>query len=277
MLQRFLLLLLLFLPAVESYGTEFSCLKVELEQLTHILYYNGFAINRTIDHYKEDLGAEFKQALDRLGPADLWIDFGAGTANALATHLRALRKSNSDRIPNMLGIVYSRPHQVETENPELKSFVQSGKVQYWAGRYVEDIPWVEFPRMTLGTDFFGPLSYTPRLSELLRKYLSVMEVDHSRLFVILGEAEPYPTKIIPATGGEPLALSDWLKTLPGIEVKTVRVSPGAWKKVALEIKRTSEKIRIPQLELVEMTAGSPPLRTFRVISGSALKSIPGKK
>ncbi len=239
-----------------------TCLQEQLVLLENRLISNHFEVDRTIRDFRDTIGESFTAALDSLGPEDVWFDFGSGRGYSAARFLQDIALRRPSQIPTAIGIVHTKASNAAIDDAGLKYLVKLGKFKEWAGRYVEDIPLGEFPKMSLGTDYYGPLSYTHRMSDLLRKYFEIMTPHKSTLFVVMFEPG-VQTEIVTKNGT--MTFSKWLETIPGISVR-VRKSPTHFGEQIIQITKLSNTIHIPELELIDLMDGAPPVRIFKVIT-----------
>jgi hypothetical protein len=231
----------------------------------------NFITDRGFSSYFRLFGDIVYKILLSMTAHDIVVDGGSGDAvlsdfvhtnkpqdyafqpEALARFNDYLLKPLSEK-PSYVGITYSLLgrtidyFQSRLQNPE--------KFRLILGRYFEQIPIPEISkgkRVKLLTDFYGILSYTPRIDLVFQKYMKLLDKDGVLLI-----------------GGTPRLTLDgrddfitWLKKIQGIEVTVFNdgVERGYL------IRKTSDLIRIPELEITkDMTPGKPPYRFYRSTS-----------
>ena len=88
------------------------------------------------------------------------------------------------------------------------------------GRFVEDIPSEEFGKNDVITDVYGPLAYTGRPHEVLRKYAAALKPE-GRIFAFLGSGLEHFGQInqVVTRSGQVLSFGEWLKTVPGLQTE----------------------------------------------------------
>lgn len=214
------------------------------------MHNNDFIVHRDFKNYVVELGSPFRIAISELGKGDIWVNFGAGQRNAELDYLQGVAIVNPE----------ARVYAIDFVKPELsafkmkfeKKFIASGQLVNITGRLIEDIPLTELPRFDVGSDLFGPISYTENLSTVLNTYLSLMQPMKSELFV-----RTLPSTYIITTDRKVLTLGSWLGRIKGLQ----RVWTGAMRNQFM-IAKLEESVQLPSLQLVAYNAAKPPLRIF---------------
>jgi hypothetical protein len=213
---------------------------------------NNFNHQRPYHAHEYCFGPDFKSILERLRVPSHWVDFGAGDGWAQLSY--EVDNPSHAAIPNMIAISVKRPPVNETIYNYMEKPLGS-QFRFLEGRFVEDIPTNEIPPVDLGTDLYGPASYTLRLSELFNKYFSVLKPKSGTLFVGL---VPEKTMIRTAKGN--LTLDQWLETLPGVHIQ--KMPHPETGDLGLKIQIDSNAVRVPHVKLVGATDDIPPFRQF---------------
>ena len=222
--------------AYSSEEAPWNC-SIQYAMLRMRLKFNAFVTSRTLGEYDVYIAREFMQFLKSLGPGSHWLDAGSGEAIALTQYLE--RHPGKARVT---GVVYSGKKPKKA--PE--------QLRYLSGRYIEDIPDEELGRADLISDVFGPGSYSTRVSQVLNKYLRILNAG-GRAFITLTSHSTVQVQ------GRNIPLQSYLLSLkppPGIEF--------GYEGNTLIIRKMREvEFRLPDLELVSLESGAPPERVFR--------------
>lgn len=217
------------------------------------------------------LGAAFEYALNRLNGKSHVIVAGAGLAK-LETDIYSqeyLIKPLADKptitsvsasLPNLLSLSNTY-HSVMSTSPldrihplrKIRALEQKTQHRF---RYIlsefEKVPSEELGMADVIIDAYGVLSYAKDVSEILRKYLSVLKPGGS-LFLMF-TADGLEIKV----GDQTLTFIDWLKTIRGLTVRGT--APGGY-----EIKAEPNTV-IPRLKIDEYNPGRGfPIRRYTQI------------
>jgi hypothetical protein len=263
-LKRSIVLLLIIFSLVCSLDTvSASWLKCSfaLTNNKRLLHSNNFNIHRGFNDYVKAFGPSFVDQVDYLRRQDVWVDFGAGEARAQLGSIGKLHTNDHPEIlewnGKMLALGVVKP-EWDWTNPIDKKFYQveeemiaAKRFEYREG-YLEDMPISELPTYRLGTDFYGALSYSTRISEVLERQIHRLEVELGLLFV---ETDVLNTKITDRSG-HTRNFVEWLKTIPGIEV----IQGSSVDRFA--IRRVASRFSVPQLKLSSIVSRKPPRRQF---------------
>ena len=237
-----------------------------LQSLSETLRMNNFAVERGLEKYADTFGPEFQTALYPLRNESNWVDFGAGQGRAALEYLKAQRGHSA----HAYGIVFKKPGMdVELLRLE-REMTEKGLYTSLEGRLLEDIPVEELPLIDVGTDFYGPLSYTGNLSFVLNRYLHLMRSPQtSRLFLVSPEPsvidrswDASNTTFIVTKTGEVKTVTGWLRDQKGIQIKP-RMYSGTH--ANFELIKEKDEVQLPRLEFVLSKEFNfpPALRIFR--------------
>lgn len=227
-----------------------------------------FIADRSYEVYRDDFGLFFLLDINRLRPTDTWVDFGSGLGFGLiGYYLQDLNEL--EYFANTVGITYRREsYQFDQGYKEVMDKTEAivgatGKLKFMEGKSIED-PELVIPEFKLGTDYFGPLSYTEDLSLTLSKYLGSMQDDGSlHVILAIGASEKRSQGItfIVDEEGKVFELIHWLQMLPGLKTQ-VYYSSDTYKSISIE--KTPEFAGIPELELLFLRDDGPPTRVFGI-------------
>jgi hypothetical protein len=242
----------------------------------------GYVIDRSLLSYAFVLPAEFKQTLASLGPADRWLDIGAGEGRAILDYVtgkydvmlqghaggkaKAVAMSIEDR----------RTAQWQTTAAAL----EPNQILYLVGRRFREYSPAELGRFKLITDVVGAFSYTRTLSTFMEHALGSLQVEGT-LYTLLqdvrseeGKNRPYYpgasflTQLTRADGSE-LTVCAWLKSISCVEATCEAKPPFPPPIEVYRIRKVCDAVTVPRLELVHFEAGTPPERGFRLASPAA--------
>ena len=249
---------------------------------------DGYVVDRTLVGYTQMLATDFDRDLANLGPADRWLDIGAGQGRAILDYYTSrfdiMHVDGRDRRGKRahavgISIEDRRSAHWRQEAQELAG----GKLQYFSRRPLEKYSLDEIGRFQIITDVIGGFSYTNDLSQFLAKVLSFLELNGSFYTLLQDvhtaegtnrpfyEGAPYLTEIRNADAAE-VKMCSWLKSITCAEVDC-EAKPG-WKPPieAFRIRKVCEDIRVPALVLLDYEAGTPPQRRFRLKDSAASAS-----
>ncbi len=217
---------------------------------------NIFIVSRDFAAYRAAFGSGFLQVVDHMKSQDSWVDFGSGEARAQLDVLKAraqggpAERARQDK-NRLFALALNFPDSVPAEYLALrKLFEREGRFEFLGGRLLEEIPDSEIELFDIGTDYFGPLTYTLDLSSVLNKYLRRMRAPkQSHFFTVFSESTDFATMIY-TLDGKRLPLSQWLQNCTCLEISPLS-SQGAGKISAFEMQKRTAVCQVPDLELVE--------------------------
>ena len=241
---------------------------------------SGYTVDRSLAVYTQGLATGFDRALASLGPADRWLDIGAGRGQAILDYytpeydlaypegrVRRGRKANAVAM------------SIEDRRTPLwnKTAASLGEkqLQYLINRRLREYSLEELGRFQVITDVIGGFSYTDELSTFMEKVLTFLELNGSFYTVLQdvhwedGTNRPhysgasFLTRIINADGAD-LKMCSWLKRIACAEV--ICEAKAHWQPPveAYQIRKTCNDVAVPALERVHYEAGTPPERRFRL-------------
>ncbi len=245
----------------------------------------GYTVNRPLAHYADGLATGFDGALWKLGPADRWLDIGAGEANAILDYYNP-RNGWDGAIANAQAVAVSIEDRRTPVWQETIKRVGQGKIQYLFGKRFGAYSNEELGRFQLITDVMGGFSYTDNLSRFMERALSVLAVNGTFFTVLQDiqredgtsrphyEGAPFLTEIKKADGSE-MKVCTWLKRISCVQVTC---EPRRWvpPTEAFRITKVCENVNVPALEPVHYKAGTPPERRFQLREDAPASRIVSK-
>lgn len=237
-----------------------QCPADELLLLRKTVESEAFEADRGLSDHHAEFGAKYMYALASLTPNDVWLDGGAGAARAQIEYLAGALGEMYPTKARCVAVSVTRHSSLDPrylkaiDSPALK-LMNSKQLTYLHGRYIEQIPKAELGHAKLITDFFGALSYTENLSDVLQLYFSILD-NNGTIFAAFTDQR---TRII-VGDSKPMMLSEWLKTIPGIVLEPIKVGSNP----SFVIKKTALYRGVPKTVLTKVGGGRPPTRVFRV-------------
>ena len=252
----------------------------------------GYVIDRSLLAYTFTLSAGFDRSLADLGPADRWLDIGAGQGQAVldyyAPRYDAMHVEGREQRGNKARSVAMSIEDRRTPLwHETAASLEAGKIQYLFGKRLREYAPEELGRFQLITDVIGGFSYAVDLSLFMEKTLALLNVNGS-FYTLLQDVHSedgtnlphyagatYLTEISYANGSK-LRVCPWLKSITCVEV-TCELKP-QWKPAieVYHIRKTCDKVAVPTLETIHYEAGTPPERGYRLANPSPAKAPAAK-
>jgi hypothetical protein len=239
----------------------------------------GYVIDRSLLSYAFVLPAEFKQTLANLGPADRWLDIGAGEGRAILDYVTgkydAMLQGRGSGKAKAVGMSIEDRRTARWHSTA--AALAPNQVQYLFGRRFREYSPAELGRFEVITDVVGAFSYVRPVSTFMERALGSLQVGGT-LYTLLqdvraedGKNRPYYpeasflTEITRADGSE-LKVCEWLKNIGCVEV-TCEAKPQFPPPIEVyRIRKVCEAVTVPPLELVHFQAGTPPERRYRLVS-----------
>ena len=211
----------------------------------------------------------------------MWVDAGAGKAVA---QQEALKFKMYGHIENLVAISYGSM----IPDAEIAKLVESSgqRFSYLYGDYIENMlikgELDHLVGMTdLITDLAGPFTYSKDLKKLTETYLKMLKVGGKATFMVpirYGSSDFVSVEVesfieIVNSKNEHVAVVDFFKKIEGVELiyqknKTIRESRGGpyfEKMMTYAIKKTSNRIRVPNLVNTKYESGGPPKRVYKLL------------
>jgi hypothetical protein len=240
----------------------------------------GYVVDRSLLSYASTLPAGFDRSLANLGPADRWLDIGAGEGNAILDYYTELYdamhwEGRERRGRKAQAVAISIEDRRTSEWYMTAARLEPDKIRYLHGRPLREYPAEELGRFQLITDVIGGFSYARFLSVFMEKVLSVMDVNatfYTVLLDVVPETEPDPdlykdlrflTEIESADGSD-VKVCSWLKRITCVQV-TCELNTELKRPIELyRIQKVCDKVAVPSLLPVSYEAGTPPPRRYRL-------------
>jgi len=250
----------------------------------------GYVIDRSLLSYTFTLPAEFSNSLANLGPADRWLDIGAGEGRAIcdyatgqydALHFKGRERPEKRARAVAISIEDRRSvHWYQTAES-----LEENQIQYLFGKRLRQYSSEELGKFQLITDLLGGFSYTENLSQYMEKTLGVLEAG-GNFYTLLQDVRaeqgtnrpfypgsPFLTEITDADGTE-LKVCSWLKRISCVEVTCEFKSKDTPPTEVYRIHKVCDGVIVPPLAPSRFVMGTPPERRFR--SGNPPPASPGR-
>ena len=239
----------------------------------------GYVIDRSLVYYVDALPQAFDRALTLLGPADRWLDIGAGEGQAVLDYF-APDYETQHGFPagaprrKAGAIAMSIEDRRSMAWHSTAALLPANQMRYLFGKPFQHYSAAELGTFRLITDVIGGFSYTDNLSFYVTSVLSALELNGT-FFTVLQDVNsdagtnaphyagaPFLTGIDNAAGNE-LKVCSWLKSISCVEVTCELRS--RWKPPieAYSVRKVCNETRVPDLVPTHFQAGTPPERKFR--------------
>jgi hypothetical protein len=237
----------------------------------------GYVVDRSLLAYAAALPAGFGPSLAGLGPADRWLDIGAGEGKAVLDYYTPRYDSMHPerRGKKARAVAMSIEDRRTPRWHEAAKSLEPDQITYWFGRRLREYSPEELGRFQLITDLTGGFSYTRTVSLFMERVVGALDLNgvfYTLLLDVLPEkaAGPsaYPDSLflteIQNADGSGARVCAWLKSISCVEV-TCEPDTKSTRPVELyRIRRTCNNVSVPSLDLVHYRAGTPPQRRYRL-------------
>lgn len=240
----------------------------------------GYTVDRGLTDYASALSREFDRDLANLGPADRWLDVGAGEGQAILDYYAPeydakYTEGQARRGKKARAVAMSIEDRRTPKWQQKAASLETNQIQYLHDRSLREYSREELGRFQVITDVIGGFSYTTNLSLFMEKVLGILEVNGS-FYTLLQDVHseagtnrphyqgsPFLTEIKAADGSE-LKICAWLKSISCVNV-TCELKSG-WKPAieAFHVKKVCDDTAVPGLAPVHYQAGTPPERGFQL-------------
>lgn len=240
----------------------------------------GYVVGRSLLSYVSILPGGFDRSLADLGPADRWLDIGAGEGNAVLDYYTELYdamhfEGQERRGRKARSVAISIEDRRTPEWYETTARLEPGQIRYLHGKRLREYSAEELGRFQLITDVIGGFSYARYLSVFMEKVLSVMELN-ATFFTLLLDVRPeteapaalyqdllFLTEIENADGFN-VKVCSWLKSIACAQV-TCELNTDLKRPIELyRIRKTCDNAAVPSLVPLSYQAGTPPPRRYRM-------------
>jgi hypothetical protein len=266
-------------PGAEAKFAEEEAKQAAIYKSAGVAVPEGYVVDRSLLSYTYMLSDEFKRSLARLGPADRWLDIGAGEGRAVIDYC-------TSRYDAMLETAHGPQHKAKAiamsiedrRTPRWHEAVESvgqEQIRYYFGKELRDYSPDELGRFNLITDVLGGFSYTKSLSVFMERALDLLAVDGD-FYTVLQDVQsetgqnapyypdsPYLTRIS-TPGGADTRVCSWLKSISCIEVTCTLNGDTVPPIEIYRIHKVCERVNVPGLVAMEFEAGTPPQRRFQL-------------
>lgn len=260
-------------------------LQNEITEQTRIYQSRGeqvpadYVTDRSLLSYAITLLPGFDHSLAQLGPADRWLDIGAGQGRAIldyygerfdAMHAEGREQRGSKARAVALSIEDRRT----ADWLQIAASLEPGKIEYRFGKRLREYAPEELGRFKLATDVYGGFSYTAHLTLFMEQVLAMLEINGSFYTVLIDvnpeqwpprpamPRAPFQTEIISASGAE-IKVCAWLRRIQCVEVTCETDARSTTPVERYRVKKRCDRTVVPALEPTHFVAGTPPARQFQ--------------
>lgn len=242
----------------------------------------NYVIDRSVISYGFTLSPEFNRELASLGPADRWLDIGAGEGQAVLDYYGdrydAMNPQGREkRGKKAKSVAISIEDRRTPRWQQVASGLEPNQIQYLFGKFLREYTLAELGKFQVITDVLGGFSYTENLSQFMERTLSILEVKGSFHTVLLDvqtekgtnraatPQSPFLTSITDAKGGE-VSPCSWLKRITCVSVTCDVKKDWNFPIEIYRVHKVCDSVTVPPLSLNHYLAGTPPSRRFQLTS-----------
>lgn len=270
-------------PIVEEFARQKEIFQSKGEDVPE-----GYVIDRSLLAYTFTLSSEFDRSLANLGPADRWLDIGAGEGQAILDYYAPRFDSmhpegRARRGKKARAVAISIEDRRTPRWHKTSASLEGDQIRYLSGKRLREYSSEELGRFQLITDLMGGFSYTANLSLFMEKVLGLMDLTSSFYTVLMdvrSELEtnqpyypdsPFRTEIVTPVGSE-VKVCSWLKNIACVEVTCELKTEWQPPIEVYRIRKVCGDVSVPALVLTHFEAGTPPERRFQLIFPSTAPS-----
>jgi hypothetical protein len=240
----------------------------------------GYVVDRSLLSYESILPAGFERSLENLGPADRWLDIGAGEGHAVLDYYTSRYDSmhvegSEQRGKKARAVAISIEDRRTPRWYEIAAALEPNQIQYLSGKRLREYTVEGLGQFRLITDHLGGFSYTRDLSLFMEKTLSFLEVNGDFYTLLLDvrtetAADPALYKDllllteIEDAGGSEVKVCAWLKSISCVKVDCELHTELERPVELYHIRKACNEVAVPTLIPVSYQAGTPPPRQFRL-------------
>jgi hypothetical protein len=244
-----------------------------------------YVTDRALLSYGSTLMPDFTRTLAQLGPADRWLDIGAGQGRAILEYygerFDAMHpEGREQRGSKAQSVALSIEDRRTAEWHKVAAALEPGKISYLHGKRLREYTATELGRFRLASDVYGGFSYTSDLSLFMTRILDLLETGGS-FYTLLINVQPetaagrsaksvaaFQTEIL-AADGTAVKICTWLRQIGCAEVSCDTDPRSETPIERYRIRKTCDKVSVPALEPLHFVAGTPPARQFRLAAPAA--------
>jgi hypothetical protein len=218
--------------------------------------------------------------LANLGPAERWLDIGAGEGNAVLDYYTELFDSmhwegRERRGKKAQAVAISIEDRRTPEWHATAARLEPNQIRYLYGKRLREYSAEELGRFQLITDVIGGFSYARNLSVFVENVLSIMDLNATFFTLLLDvrtetRADPALYKDllvlteIERPDGSEVKVCSWLKSISCVQV-TCELNTELKRPIELyRIQKVCDNVAVPALVSVSYTAGTPPPRRYQL-------------
>jgi SAM-dependent methyltransferase len=237
----------------------------------------GYVTTRGLAGYAELLPSGFEAALMQLGPADRWLDIGAGSGKAIleyysAEYTHARDKKLARPGGNARAVALSIEDRRSDAWHRRAASLEGDSIRYLFGKRLREYSREELGTFQLITDVYGGFSYTDELSSFMENVLGFLALNGSFYGLLQsvrledGKDDPttwYLTELVDEVGRD-VKVCTWLKRITCVQVSCESKSTWDAPTELIHIRKVCDAVSVPALVRLQYEAGTPPGRRFQL-------------
>jgi hypothetical protein len=229
-------------------GASYAKKQIHCRQLLSVIKRHSFVTNRGIASYfaafpglREDLAA--------LPAEGHWIDSGGGEGTAISDYYKSISPHVSDptQRPKTTLITY-----------KIKRGRKPSPSVVLKGRYFDEIADSEIASADTITDLYGIFSYSQNKDVTLKRLLDKLQPGGS-LYLYISDYK----LIVRRNDGSECRISEWMRSIFRENITIEDIGNGTSIRIRKPI---GESPKIPRLELLDTSSGSPPAQIYLELS-----------
>ena len=206
-------------------------------------------VNTLQQSYEGMLDSKFIRKVTRLSPDKVIVDVGAASFSALA-ELAKDYTYRDKHPPKLIGIAPEKSQGIVRNVEYLKTF---GPDRFAIiAKYAENVKEIPPDSVDQIIDVHAAVSYSRTLDKVFQQYFTWLKVK-GEIDIRYGADVTF----IKTASGKFITVTEWLQSIPGIEVTEVKTK-------YLRIIKKQAVVLIPKLNLLRYDVGEPPMRWFEI-------------
>ena len=239
---------------------------------------DGYVTYRALKDYEDLLPAGFTKSLGELGPADRWLDVGAGRGQAILDYYdrEFTIAPGSAPVQQPRGKASAVAVSIEDRRTdqwhERAERLGGNKLKYLWSKPLREYSNEELGKFRMITDVFGGFSYTENLSLFMEKILGALEIN-GNFYTLLQSVRLDNGKEASNTwwlteirdrAGQDVKICSWLKSISCVKVTCESKSNWDTPTELIRVQKVCNEFSVPQVTRLQYEAGNPPGRVFQL-------------
>ena len=238
---------------------------------------DGYITYRALKDYEDLLPAGFARALGELGPADRWLDVGAGRGQAILDYYDRDFAVPPGAVPaaaqgKASAVAVSIEDRRTDQWHERAARLGGSKLKYLWSKPLREYSSEELGKFRMITDVFGGFSYTENISGFIEKILGALEVNGNFYTLLQSvrledgkeDANTWWLTEIKDRAGQDVKICSWLKSISCVKVTCESKSTWDTPTELIRVQKVCSEFSVPQVTRLQYEAGNPPGRVFQL-------------